>query len=227
MSHLIKFSFVLGIVLLFLLKMVFWGCGQKSSNEPQSINDVFEGQITFVSDRNGILEIFLVNADGSNPILLASPNNEFCMSPSWSPTGLEFATTSYLTQQVNIFELNGNESNLYTFTDKYPSIVNWSPDGTHISVTTSPSIDQYHPTNLYIISVTSGEIITVVEDLQQIGQPCWSPSGEYLLYNERTYGRPGGEWPYSTLTIYSINSGKIYYLTDGNGLDGSGDWSPN
>ena len=48
-----------------------------------------DGKITFVSDREGYDDVWIMNADRSDPVNLTQGRD--CASPAWSPDGMKIA----------------------------------------------------------------------------------------------------------------------------------------
>ncbi|MDO8617265.1 MAG: DPP IV N-terminal domain-containing protein [Dehalococcoidia bacterium] len=77
-----------------------------------------QGRIAFVSGRSGNHEIWVMNADGSNPhqVTHIPPLN---FDPSWSPDGgqIVFISTAGRNENTNIYIMNADGSNLRQVTD--------------------------------------------------------------------------------------------------------------
>jgi Tol biopolymer transport system component len=93
------------------------------------------GELAFVSDRDGNREIYVSNADGSNPRRMTnSPADD--QFPSWSPDGSLITWGSDRDGNEEIYSMRssdgGGQTNLTNnpATDRYPA---WSPDGTKIA----------------------------------------------------------------------------------------------
>ena len=93
-----------------------------------------DGQkIAFGSDKDGNKEIYVMNANGSNPENLTH-NSSFDSFPSWSPDGEKIAFVSDRNGNMDIYMMNKDGSNQIRLTqnsanDSSPS---WSPDGKKI-----------------------------------------------------------------------------------------------
>ena len=61
-----------------------------------------QGQIAFVSDRNGNDEIYVMDADGGNQRRLTK-NRHDDYSPSWSPDGKQIAFVSFRAENEEMF----------------------------------------------------------------------------------------------------------------------------
>jgi dipeptidyl aminopeptidase/acylaminoacyl peptidase len=95
--------------------------------------------LAFVSDRDGNREIYVANADGSNPRRMTnSPADD--QFPSWSPDGSVITWDTNRDGNEEIYSMRssdgGGQTNLTNnpVTDRYPA---WSPDGTKIAFRSS------------------------------------------------------------------------------------------
>ncbi|HEX4719114.1 MAG TPA: hypothetical protein VH300_11325 [Thermoleophilaceae bacterium] len=96
-------------------------------------------ELAFVSDRDGNREVYVTNADGSNPRRMTDSvaDDQF---PSWSPDGSEITWDTDRDGNEEIYSMRssdgGGQTNLTDnpATDRYPA---WSPDGTQIAFRSS------------------------------------------------------------------------------------------
>lgn len=93
-----------------------------------------ESRIAFVSTRDGNPEIYVMDADGSNPVRLTT-HPGYDGAPTWSPDGTRIAFASSRTGNSDIFIMDADGSNVMQLTtdpadDGGPS---WSPDGSMIA----------------------------------------------------------------------------------------------
>jgi hypothetical protein len=87
------------------------------------------GKIAFVSDRDGNLEIYLMNTDGTNQIdLTNNPANDW--DPVWSPDGKKIAFVSDREGVNKIYIMNANGSDVRALTEGEDP--HWFPDGSKI-----------------------------------------------------------------------------------------------
>jgi Tol biopolymer transport system component len=88
-------------------------------------------KIAFQSDRDGNFEIYVMDADGSDPVNLTN-NPAYDAQPAWSPDGTRIAFHSYRDGNYEIYVMGADGSNPVRLTDNpegdgYPA---WSP-GSH------------------------------------------------------------------------------------------------
>jgi eukaryotic-like serine/threonine-protein kinase len=96
-------------------------------------------RIAFVSVREGRPTLYVMNADGSNPVLLSvendvKPGGGFWPAPAWSPDGRRIAFVSDRDGNHEIYTIDPDGKTLVRLTDNaaedaHPS---WSPDGRQI-----------------------------------------------------------------------------------------------
>jgi Tol biopolymer transport system component len=85
-------------------------------------------QLAFVSDRNGDLEIYLMNTDGSGLIRLTnSPGYD--ADPAWSPDGSQIVFVSQRDEHFEIYMMNANGSHQQRLTNNPHGSVSpiWQP----------------------------------------------------------------------------------------------------
>ena len=80
-----------------------------------------DGKIAFSSDRDGDVEIFVMNADGGK-VRQLTDNDERDQSPSWSPDGDRIAFASDRYGDNEIFVMNADGTNTYSTGQK-----GWGP----------------------------------------------------------------------------------------------------
>lgn len=146
------------------------------------------GQIAFVSDRTGIMQIWIMNSDGSNQIQLTSMNEGACQ-PAWSNDGTKLAFISpcrrkeatYPGSKIYILDLatNGQPTALPVppspAGDFDPA---WSPDGTRIAFT-SLRTGRSH---IFVYNFETNNLQELSATRYFDRQPAWSPSGMQIAF---------------------------------------------
>jgi hypothetical protein len=144
-------------------------------------------KILFVSNRGGGIEIWVMNADGTNPqqlttnIPFPSGSHSSDLEPSWSPDGSKIVFRSDRDGGPNpeIYSMNADGSNPTRLTnntaeDKQPV---WSPDGQHIAFFSRGGGRE----GLYVMDANG----TNEQHVAATGfQPAWSPDGAKILFTD-------------------------------------------
>ena len=94
-----------------------------------------EGQIAFLSDRDGSLEVYVVNADSSNIVRLANNLGQES-DPTWSPDGNRIAFATDVDGNIGVYAVNVDGSGLAHLTEN--PAADFSPPG-RLTVAVSPS----------------------------------------------------------------------------------------
>ncbi|MEE8369222.1 MAG: hypothetical protein V3S00_00470, partial [Dehalococcoidia bacterium] len=116
-----------------LLLAFAWGDGGRfgaTAAAPAQAQET--GKIAFVSDRDGNLEIYAMNADGSGQTNLTGGSD-----PAWSPDGSRIAFTSDRDGNGEIYSMEADGSGLTRLTNNpaFDGASAWSPDGSRIAFT--------------------------------------------------------------------------------------------
>jgi tricorn protease len=143
--------------------------------------------ISFISDRSGREEIYVVAADGAGEAQKITDHDTLKNSMSWSPNAKELAFTA-----------SDNKLRKYNFETKQTvelassnfgniSAPVWSPDGKWLAYSKA---DATRNTDVYLLSSTGGEERKVTFDSFSDVNPRFSPDGKklYFVRNESTGG---------------------------------------
>ena len=182
-------------------------------------------RLAFVTDRDGNREIYVMNANGSDPSnLTASAVDE--QQPAWSPDGDELAFTSE--GSIYVIPVDGPGRRLLT-TGGRP---NWSPDGSKLAFDDPDALScsrsmSSTPTDLGRTQLTSGFCDGGSATMNT--DPVWSPEGrqgegedavEEIAFVSSTCSFRGCELP--EIEVLNTVSRLSRFLVQGTGPD----WQP-
>ncbi len=139
-------------------------------------------KIAFTSNREGNIEIYVINSDGTGLIKLTdnpiNPGNNF--DPYWSPDGTKIAFRTDRDGNEEIYVMNADGTNPVNLTnnparDGEPK---WSPDGTKILFSSWRSGEAL----LYAMNADGSNQTPIPTAVPWIGCPTWSPDGTKIAY---------------------------------------------
>ncbi len=204
------------------------------------------GRIAFISDTfcdsdpdcwpSDVYDVYVVNADGSNPLRLTTTSAVPYASPVWSPNGTQVASGAYI--------VNADGSNPHWL----PGAPAWSPDGARIAVADAGQIyvmnaDGTNPAQLtsngggapawspdgariafsnagqLLLMNADGSNVTALTDNSEVvgaGGPMWSPDGAKIAF--QTYGQ--------IYVIKADGTSLIRLFNPSGGFVGGPIWSP-
>ncbi|GAP15201.1 serine/threonine protein kinase [Longilinea arvoryzae] len=146
------------------------------------------GQIAFVSDRTGIMQIWLMNSDGSNQVQLTSENEGACQ-PNWSADGTKLAYISpcrrkegtYPGAKIFILDLASDSQPVPLPVPPSPAgdfDPAWAPDGKRIAFT---SLRTGRP-HIFVYNLETSNLQELSATRYFDRQPSWSPSGMQIAF---------------------------------------------
>jgi eukaryotic-like serine/threonine-protein kinase len=151
------------------------------------------GQIAFASQRTGVPQIYLINADGNDLHPLTNLPEGACQ-PSWSPNGNRLVFTSPCRlntdsyRESSLYFMNADGSDLTPVRsapggDFDPA---WSPDGKNIAFT---SLRDGHK-EIYLMDVATSAVtrLTFATGDEENSQPAWSPFGNQIVFVKKRFG---------------------------------------
>jgi Tol biopolymer transport system component len=162
--------------LLSVLFLFVTGC-KNSSTEPSGTTGESQYKITFVSIRNDIAEIYVINSDGTNLTRLTSDTTISNLYPEWSPDGKKIVYVQGHGDAIYVMNSDGtNQSRLSTNAgDDWDERPIWSPDGGKIVFT--GSLDPGMP-GVYVMNSDG----TNQHVLASGGSPVWSRDGTKIAF---------------------------------------------
>ncbi len=140
-------------------------------------------KIAYVQSVSSIQQVFVANANGSNPQQITSSATHI-YSPSWSPDGTKILFSKAVSSHVNIFYMNADGTNetQVTSTGIYYE-PEYSPDGTKIVAEFDSTDDE-----IYIMNTDGTNIVNLTNNSVDDKKASWSPNGTKLAYSSLVSG---------------------------------------
>ncbi len=162
-------------------------------------------RIAFASDRSGSPEVWIVNADGLNPIKLTHFGGPLVRMPRWSPDGRQIAFDARVDGNADIYLIDANGGEPVRLTED--EAANVAPSWSHDSTTVYFSSDRSGSWEVWRIPSSGGRPTRVT---YQGGYNAFeSPDGRMLYYTKK--GEPGlwrreGDHEVETLVLGALES---------------------
>jgi len=174
------------------------------------------GRIAFQSDRSGSLDIYVMNADGTQTSRLTTEAGVEVF-PAWSPDGERIAFTADTQGSPDIYVMNADGTDLQRIVDNSANDVlpAWSPDGERIAFVS----DRDGNDEIYVMDTNGGDLKRLTRDSASDDFPSWSPDGEWLVFSSTRD---------VNAEIYKMdkNGRNLIRLTDDPAADSTPAWSP-
>jgi len=195
-----------------------------------------EGLIAFESTRDGNPEIYVMQADGTEPQNLTN-DPAWDVSPKWSPDGQQLAFISNRTGKFEIFVMDATSAQLRQLTNDPEaawggikqgsrwilmpdsSQLAWSPDGTRLAAThvlLNPTDHGWKESQIYLVNVDGSGTVPLTNARSNDFSPRWAPQGQQIAFLRQQY---------TMLTLMVVNADGVELLNLG--ADAFiFDWSP-
>jgi Tol biopolymer transport system component len=181
-------------------------------------------RIAFESPRYDVTtEIYVMNADGSNPVNLTNTPLRGEAAPSWSPDGKHIAFESWsrraedhdVDAEIYVMNADGSGATRLTNNSTYDHAPAWSPDGERIAFVSGRN----GSSEIYVMNADGSEQTNLTNNLADDTDPSWSPNGKRIAFMS---GRD------DNVEIYVMNAdgSEQIRLTNNPAIDISPSWSP-
>ena len=192
-----------------------------------------EAKLGFVSDRDGTLNIDLINGNGTNRVRLTQNEGHMVgwkhdglLFPSWdwSPDGKQIVVAAHLDGPPAIYVLDADGTHLRKLThpqeNHYDLFPAWSPDGTKIAFTSDRTGDQ----EIWVMDADGSHPVQLTDHLGKDRTPCWSPDGTKIAFASQRHMGEGND--NTEIYVMDADGGNPVRLTNIPVNNHSPAWSP-
>lgn len=172
--------------------------------------------ILFTSEREGNLEVFVMDADGGNQRNLTNDRGSD-YTPRWSPDGTQIVFGSDRSGDPELYVMDADGNNLRRLTDS-PGVDRspaWSPDGSRIAFMSSRDGNW----EIYVMNTDGSNPQNLTNSGFVDASPTWMPVTQQITFTSNRDGNP---------EVYMMNADgtNVLRLTNNPTLDDQPSWSP-
>jgi len=124
--------------------------------------------------------VWLVEADGSNPRALTRENEDKARLPVISPdrTAVAYSVEAGSEWELRVVDSGGTAPRTLTQDIVSDGRATWSPDGSRLAFVADPEGAK----DVYVFDLATGEMTNLTNTPEDNGDPAWSPDGATIAY---------------------------------------------
>ena len=182
-----------------------------------------EGKIVFNSDRDENLQIYIMDADGSNQTRITH-NHHYDFGPSWSPDGSRIAFGSdrdgnfATANEIYIMDADGSNQTRLTNNPANDNTPCWSPDGFSIAFVSNFQTIGGH-IDIFIMDADGSNQRNITNVAIDDFSPSWSPDSSQIVFDSRRGSN-------SEIYVMNVDGSNLINLTNNSAVDRDPSWSP-
>ncbi len=141
-------------------------------------------KIVFSSDRDGDVEMYVVDVDGTNIRRLTNNSGEDWF-PAWSPDGAKIAFSSNRDGNFEIYVVDADGANATRLTDNDADdwLPVWSPDGRKIAFSSAgASSSGGESLGIFVVDADGANTTRLTDEDAGSLFPAWSPDGTKIAF---------------------------------------------
>jgi tricorn protease len=138
-------------------------------------------RVAYVSDESGEEEVWVRDADGTDPVMLTKGVIGRLYQPLWSPDGKHVAFVDS-SNRIHVVGTSAGASDRVVAQDPGVSRRDyaWSPGGHYLAYSLTDKTTQL--SRLYVYDLASGKAVELGREYADASDPAFSPDGKYLYF---------------------------------------------
>jgi len=176
-------------------------------------------KIAFASNRSGNMDIWVANADGSEPRQITNTRASET-APCWSPTGQEIAFTSSRTGTPQLWVMSAEGLNVRRLTTvgAWNDGCAWNPARQYGEIAYTAQLEA-GGLDIAVIDLATRQVRQISQGRGSCEYPSWAPNGRHLVFSCKR----SGSW---TITVSDREGRSLQSLATGAGNNVQPDWGP-